>query len=91
MTQSPVRDVMGHGMIELDRRMPDLEIILEAHDAIVFQEKIDKWEATAKIAKECLTREINFSKASLGSGTLILPIDVMVGVKNYKELKKVDI
>lgn len=91
MTQSPVRDLMGHGMIEFVRRKPDVELILEAHDAIVFQEWEDRWEASAKLAKECLTREIDFSRCSLGSGTLVLPIDVMMSPKNYKELKSVKV
>jgi DNA polymerase I-like protein with 3'-5' exonuclease and polymerase domains len=91
MTQSPVRDVMGKGMIKLVERLLDLEIILEAHDAIVFQCEERNWREYARIAKDSLTIEMDFSRCSLGKGKLILPIDVMMSDTNYKELRKVEL
>ena len=70
------------------KEMPDLQIVLEAHDALLFQcpenEAIDR----AKVVKTHLECLIDFSKCSLPRGVIMIPADCEMGM-NYSDLKKV--
>jgi DNA polymerase len=85
---SIVADHVGHAMIRLIEIKPDIEILLEFHDALYFQDYDDKILETAKLVKNELEKEIDFSKGSFKRGKLKLPVDIKIG-KNLKHLKEI--
>jgi DNA polymerase-1 len=85
--QSTVSDHLRRAGIRIKNRIPSARICLEAHDAFLFKVKEDEIEETARIVKEELECEIDFSKCSLPRGKLIIPAEVKIGAR-YSELKK---
>jgi DNA polymerase I len=85
--QSTVSDHLRQAGLRIKHRITGIRICLEAHDAFLFKVPEDKVEEYAKIIKEELEREIDFSRCSLSRGKLIIPADVKVG-NRYSDLKK---
>jgi DNA polymerase I-like protein with 3'-5' exonuclease and polymerase domains len=86
--QSTVRDLVIRALIYLRERYPDIRIILESHDALlalVPEDMISEYAAAMKYAFEL---PIDFSQCSLPREPLIIPAEIQIGRKNYRELEK---
>jgi uracil-DNA glycosylase family 4 len=83
--QSTVADKTKSSMLAILARLPDTRFVLEAHDA--FLALVPRGEEKDRIAiyLEEFGRAINFDRCSLGSGSLVIPGEAMIG-DNYKEL-----
>ena len=88
--QSTVSDSMKLDLLEIKRRLPWLEILMENHDGFLWQCEEKVFREVAEIVKEVMTRPIDFSRCSLPLGELIIPCEISIG-ENYKELEKVNI
>lgn len=87
--QSTVADHMKNAMIRIVKRAPWIKILIESHDALLFQTLIgDQTKETRMIVKEELERPINFERCSLKRGELVIPVDCEAGF-NYGEMKKI--
>jgi uracil-DNA glycosylase family 4 len=86
--QSMVADHMKKAILRIKKRIPWLQIIVEAHDAILTQSKIDRAEEVREVVREEFEKPLPFEFCSLKRQELIIPCDVEAGY-NYKELKKV--
>lgn len=86
--QSTVRDHMIKVMIHLRKEYPDVRICLESHDSILALVKHDQVDGYASAVKEIMEQPIDFSRCSLPRKPLIIPAEVMIGEKNYRDLKK---
>lgn len=67
---------------------PDLQIVLEAHDALLVQAEEKDAEMIARKMAECMSSEIDFERCSLKRGKIKIPADVEMG-RNYSDLEKV--
>jgi uracil-DNA glycosylase family 4 len=85
--QSTVGDNTVRAMVAVKKREPTLQIILESHDAFLFQTRPEDFERVAAVVTEEMEREIDFSKCSLPRPPLRLPCEIKIGT-NYLEMKK---
>lgn len=79
--------------IRIDERASWMEFILEAHDSLLCEIPGDDkhiFEA-ARIFKEELEVPIDFSKCSLPRGPLVIPSDIQIGRKNWKNMEKLKV
>jgi uracil-DNA glycosylase family 4 len=78
--------------IRIKRRIPDLQFILEGHDALLMQVPKRDVEAIAKVVREEIEKPIDFMTCSLKRDyQLIIPADFQIGEKNYKDLEKLKV
>lgn len=85
--QRAVSDNTKAAGLRIRKRIPEIKIVMEAHDALLFcipKSKMNEW---IPIIKEEMERPINFSRCTLKRHELIIPCDVEVGM-NYMDLKK---
>lgn len=85
--QRAVSDNTKCAALRIKKRIKQIRIYLEAHDALLFgvpEKNLDEWCA---IFKEEMERPICFENCSLPRRNLVIPSDMEVG-ENYMELKK---
>lgn len=85
--QSTVADHLKEAMLRVRKRLPWLQIVLEAHDAFGWHCLKTQYANVAAIVKEELERPIDFTNCSLSRGSLVIPADVQYSDTNYKDLK----
>jgi len=87
--QSTVSDQVKFAMIRIERREPWLEILEESHDSFLSQCPIRLAEKTYPIIKEELEIPIDFTRCSLGSGSLVIPCEIKIGKTNWQEMERI--
>lgn len=90
LPQSTVPDILRKAGLRIRARIPGIRICLEAHDAFYFKIEESNVDRHAKIIKEELEREVNYSKCSLPRGNLVIPAELKVG-KRLSELEKLKV
>ncbi len=75
--------------LRIKKRIPEIKIICEAHDALLVSVPIMIKNEVAEILRYELERPIDFSTCTLKRGTLVIPCDVEEGM-NYKDFTKFD-
>jgi DNA polymerase I-like protein with 3'-5' exonuclease and polymerase domains len=87
LPQRAVSDNTKAAGLRIRDRIPDIKIVMEAHDALLFSIPISKISLWAVVIKEEMERPIDFSRCTLPRHELVIPCDVETG-KNYMDLKK---
>lgn len=87
--QHTVSEKTHKAMIELNDNY-DLDMLLESHDALLFQVLENEVDDVVKTVKPIFEEEIDFSNCSLPRGKLKIPVEFQIGY-NYKDLKKYEI
>lgn len=87
LPQRAVSDNTKAAAIRIRNRIPEIKIVMEAHDALLFCVPISKLQEWAVIIKEEMERPIDFSQCTLRRHNLVIPCDIETG-KNYLEMKK---
>lgn len=77
----------GQRIRRLAPKHSNAKIIVEAHDALLIQCRIESADEVAGIMTEEFERPIDFSRCSLKRGELIIPCEIEIG-ENYKDLSK---
>jgi len=85
--QRSVSDNTKATALRIRKRIPEIRIVLEAHDALLFSVPIVMKHVYAPIIKEEMERPLDFSKCSLPRRPLIIPCELEEGY-NYKDLSK---
>lgn len=88
LPQSTIADKIGTALIELCKT--DLDILLEAHDAFLYQCRPDEVQDRSKEVKKELEKGIDFSGCSLSRGVLYIPAEFEIG-ENYKDMDKLEV
>lgn len=73
-------------MLELLKQVPEVKLIVEAHDGFLFSVKKEIVDEVKEIAKSLMERPISFEKCSFKRRDLVIPAEVEVG-ENYKEMR----
>jgi uracil-DNA glycosylase family 4 len=90
--QSSVHDRLTMSGIKIKDRAPDLRFILETHDSFTVLARKGEVEETAKMMKEELEKEIDFSQCSIKRNIkLVIPTDFEVGERNLACMTKLKI
>jgi uracil-DNA glycosylase family 4 len=71
----------------IKKRLPDIKVVLESHDAFLFMVPLALVDEAAPIIKEEFERPIDFSTCSIPRRSLIIPCELEIG-HNYGELSK---
>lgn len=86
--QSTVSDQTKKAMLECRSLRPDLQILLESHDAFLTQVRIGEEKDTIKMIRQALERPIDFRGCTLARDIdLIIPCEVQIG-DNWGEMIK---
>ena len=88
LPQQAVTDKIKMAALALRRRISRLQIVLEGHDALLFHVRIADVDGLVDKAREEMAVPIPFSQCSIARRDLVIPCDVEIGVKNYKDLVK---
>lgn len=67
---------------------PWIEILQESHDSFLAEIDQDRIDEAALIIREELEVPIDFSLCSLPRGPLIIPCEIQIGRKNWKQMEK---
>ena len=83
--QSTIADLIYYAVVELDDL--GVELLLQVHDELVLQCPVNDLDATCKIVKRAMEREI---KVPGVEAPLIIPVEIQVGdnwydVRQYEE------
>jgi len=87
LPQRAVSDNTKAAALRIRERIPNIKIVMEAHDALLFCIPIFMKEKWIPIIKEEMERPIDFSRCTLRRHELSIPCDIEVG-KNYMEMRK---
>jgi len=87
LPQQIVGDKIKKVMLAIKHYLPNTQIILESHDAFMAQVPIPCVDEFVKVGQAAMTAPIPFT-GTFPRPDLVIPCDVEIGVKNYKELKK---
>lgn len=87
LPQRAVSDNTKAAAIRIRERIPEIKIVMEAHDALLFCIPIAKLSEWTPIIKEEMERPIDFSCCTIRRHPLSIPCDIEVG-PNYMDLKK---
>jgi len=89
--QATVSDHLKLAMMAVKKRLPWLQIIVEAHDAMVWQCYPEQFNDVANVVREEMERPIDFARCTLPRNPIIIPCEVKVGRENYKDLEDYEI
>ncbi len=84
--QAVVSDHTKDSGIQIKKVLPWARICVEAHDALVFINPIERRAELVQVIKEKFERAISFERCTLKRGDLVIPCDIKLG-PNYKDLK----
>lgn len=87
--QSTVSDHLKFAMLRIEARAPELQILQESHDSFLAQTKPENVDKYLLIIKEELEQPIDMRKCSLPRDPLVIPCEIKIGDKNWKDLKRV--
>jgi DNA polymerase-1 len=78
--------------IRIKKRIPNLQFVLEGHDALLVQCPIKDVDYVARIMKEEMETPIDFSSCTLKREfQLVIPADFQIGKKNYKDMERLKV
>lgn len=87
--QAAVSDHTKFAAIRVEDRLPWVEMVAESHDsflALIPAEALDEYIG---VCKEEYEIPIDFSRCSLPREPVVIPCEIQVGYKNWKEMKRV--
>ncbi len=85
--QRAISDNTKAAGIRIVQRLPEIKVIMEAHDGLLFGVPIVKQMEWIPIIKEEMERPIDFTNCSIPRRKLSIPCDIEVGY-NYESLSK---
>ena len=87
LPQRTVSDNTKMAALRIKTRIPEIKIVMESHDALLFCSPIAKRAEWIPIVKQEMERPIDFSRCSLPRRKLKIPCEIEYG-KNYRDLSK---
>jgi len=85
--QRAISDNTKAAGLRIKQIIPDIRIVLESHDALLFCIRKKDLDIQGPIIKTEMERPLNFSRCSLSRRNLIIPCELEIG-ENYKDLSK---
>lgn len=86
--QSTIADHLRAAGLRIKKLIPNIKILVEAHDALLFKLLEDEVKDIAVVIKQEFERPIDFTKCSLSRGTIIIPCEFQWSERNYRDLKE---
>ncbi len=82
--QSTVALVIDRGLVNLDERVPGVEILMQVHDSVVFQYKTSEQATILPLVKEALEIVVPYPDP------LIIPVGAEVSTVSWGDVKKIE-
>jgi len=81
--QSTIADHLNHALVRLYQQYDpnDLRIMLQVHDEILVQTKMNGWLHVARLMKQCMTQPLIINDIEVH-----IPVELSVGFKNWGEM-----
>ena len=90
--QATVSDNIKLTMIDFYKERPDVKLLMELHDGLLYLVKVEEVQTVAKRLIELMERPINFKKCSLSRDyDLVIPAEASVGYNNWKEMEELEL
>jgi uracil-DNA glycosylase family 4 len=87
--QRSISDNTKGAGLRIKERIPDIRIVLESHDSLLFCEKLSRIPKIAPIIKQEMERPIDFRTCSIQRRPLVIPCELEMGY-NYQDIKKIE-
>ncbi len=87
LPQRTITDNTKTAALRIKNLIPNIRIVLESHDSLLFCIRQKDVDEQAPIIKREMERPIDFSHCSLSRRSLIIPAEIEIG-ENYQDLKK---
>lgn len=87
LPQRAISDNTKAAGLRIRERIPQIKIVMEAHDSLLFSIPKSKLNMYIPVIKEEFERPIRFGQCSISRRDLIIPCEIEMG-NNYKDLKK---
>lgn len=85
--QRSVSDNTKAAGLRIKEKIPNIKIVMESHDALLFSIRKKDLDTICPIIKQEMERPISFHKCTLPRGYLKIPCEIEIG-ENYEKLKK---
>lgn len=85
--QRSVTDNTKAAALRIRQLIPDIRIVMESHDALLFCIRRSDADSYAPVIKNEMERPIDFEKCSISRRKLIIPCEIEIG-ENYQDFKK---
>lgn len=82
--QSTVALVIERGLVNLDTRLPEVDVLMQVHDSVVFQYPTHRQRDLLPKIKECLEITIPYDDP------LIIPVGIEVSTVSWGDCKEID-
>lgn len=79
--QSTIADLVNHAMYEIDSKLSDVQILLQVHDSLVVQYRIEVAEERRGQVKKLMELPIPYDPV------LVIPSDIQISQKSYGDVK----
>jgi DNA polymerase-1 len=89
--QSTVSDQTKKAGMKIEKRCPEVQILMECHDSLLLQVPFSRFESTLPIIKEEMEAPIDFSKCTLQRGELIIPCEIKYSDKSWYDMQEIRI
>jgi uracil-DNA glycosylase family 4 len=86
--QSTVSDQTKKAAMQIERRIPTIQILAECHDSFLAQIPVGDLDKAIPIIKEEMESPIDFANCSLPRGVLSIPCEIKTG-ENWESMKKI--
>jgi|TARA_R110000824_G_scaffold71760_3_gene183613 uracil-DNA glycosylase family 4 len=83
--QASVSDHTKGVALRVKDKIPDIRLLLEAHDGLDFLVPKAEAETYARVIRQEFLRPIDFSVCSLPRGELVIPVEVQIAEDNYRD------
>lgn len=81
--QSTVALVIERGLVQLDSRIPEVDVLMQVHDSVVFQYPSERQERLLPQIKECLEIVVPYEDP------LIIPVGMEVSTVSWGDCKPI--
>lgn len=85
--QRSITDNTKSSALRIRSRIPNIKIVMESHDALLFCIRKSLVESQGRIIKEEMERPIDFRNCSMSRRFLSIPCEIETGI-NYQDMKK---
>lgn len=81
--QSTIPEHVRECALKVQEKYPDIEILIEAHDALIGQCRPDEVKDISKVLNQEFNALIDFNNCSIKRGILTIPNDITIYLKSY--------
>lgn len=91
LPQGTVIDQTRTAMMNMKKRLPYIQFLLEWHDAAYVMARLENLKEIAEVGKEEFERPIDFGRCTIPCGNLVIPCEMKVYRKDFLKAEKYEL